>query len=236
MGILTNARKTGTGDTESRTTPPTGCALGAPLEGQATSFAAWWRASAPFALPRTALLSDRVASEPTRVMNEESFCIFYERTARSLKGYLTRLLNDSSRADDILQEAYLRLLQAKLPDHMNEQHRKNYLFRVATNLVRSEAVRPRTLPLDHVPADGLRSHHDPTDHTDLETMLRRLNPRQHELLLLAYVERFSHEEIAAIVGAKTASIRPMLARARGKLADMLKRGGFKPNLSRQEKP
>jgi hypothetical protein len=37
---------------KSPTTPQTGCALGAPPKGLASSFAFWWRAAAPFALHR----------------------------------------------------------------------------------------------------------------------------------------------------------------------------------------
>ena len=54
-------------------------------------------------------------------------------------------------------------------------------------------------------------------------MLEELSPKQRELLWLAYVERFSHGEIATMVGAKSESIRPMLARARQSLADLLRR-------------
>jgi len=39
---------------------------------------------------------------------------------------------------------------------------------------------------------------------------------------LAYVERFSHREIARVVGAKEQSIRPMLSRARDRFAALLK--------------
>jgi len=61
---------------------------------------------------------------------------------------------------------------------------------------------------------------------DLAGLLNELKPRQRELLWLAYVERFTHSEIAGIVGAKPGSIRPMLARARHKLAEILRQGGF----------
>jgi prolyl oligopeptidase len=49
-GLLRKTRKTVATPMEPRTTPPTGCALGPPPEDPASSFAAWWRASAPFAL------------------------------------------------------------------------------------------------------------------------------------------------------------------------------------------
>jgi RNA polymerase sigma-70 factor, ECF subfamily len=53
----------------------------------------------------------------------------------------------------------------------------------------------------------------------------RLKPRERELLWLAYVEQFSHDEIASMVGAKSQSIRSMLARARESFARLLRPTG-----------
>ena len=184
-------------------------------------------------LSRSVPFSDRSAAAPTRVMDEDEFRVFYERTAKPLRAYLVRVLQDISKADDILQEAYLRFLQAKTPDNMEDRHRKNYLFRIATNLVRDAAARHRTVPLDDLPCPRAPDN-DLAKRADLGGMLAALNPRQRELLWLAYVERFRHDEIAAIVGSKPASVRPMLARAREKLAEMLKRGGFEPKPAPQE--
>jgi RNA polymerase sigma-70 factor (ECF subfamily) len=78
--------------------------------------------------------------------DEERFRLFYERTARPLRAYLLRALCDISKADDLLQESYLRLLRAKLPVNMEDEHRKNYLFRIATNLLNNEHGRTVTQP------------------------------------------------------------------------------------------
>src|SRR3954451_5276203 len=88
--------------------------------------------------------------------DEERFRLFYERTARSLRAYLMRALCDISKADDLLQESYLRLLRAKLPVDMEDEHRKNYLFRIATNLLKSEYSRTVMQPLsdDYASACG----------------------------------------------------------------------------------
>src|ERR1700685_4284275 len=83
----------------------------------------------------------KVAVEAAVRMDEETFHLFYERTARPLRGYLIRVLNDSAAADDLLQESYLRLLKAKLPDGASDEHLKNYLFRIATNLIKDQKAR-----------------------------------------------------------------------------------------------
>jgi RNA polymerase sigma-70 factor (ECF subfamily) len=178
------------------------------------------------AITADAIEADSVEKEP-RGMSEEAFLLFYAQTARPLRGYLSRLLTDASFVEDVLQEAYFRMLRADLPAGMTEAHRKNYLFRTATNLVRDEGRRRKPLALDQCeiarcPGENV------AERRDVERFLAALKPRERELLWLAYVEQFSHRDIAGIVGAKPQSIRPMLSRARGRLAEILRKGGFAP--------
>lgn len=176
-----------------------------------------------FVQPAPALVSDTAVSAGTM---EDEFRAFYERTARPLRAYLYRMTRDLSRADDILQESYLRYLQANLPDGMTGQHRKNYLFRIATNLLHDAAKTGDTKELTDCTAQS-----DVTAELewqqDSARLLHQLTPRQRELLWLAYVEKFTHKEIAGMIGVGAASIAPMLAKARERFSEILSRGGFK---------
>ena len=82
-------------------------------------------------------------------MDEDAFRAFYDRTARSLWGYLSRMTGDPQVADDLLQETYYRFLRAR--GHWeSEAHRRAYLFRIATNLARDgrrRAVAAQTVAL-----------------------------------------------------------------------------------------
>ena len=51
-------------------------------------------------------LAERHADEALAVMGDDEFRAFYERTARPLWAYLSRLCGDPYKADDFLQEAY----------------------------------------------------------------------------------------------------------------------------------
>jgi RNA polymerase sigma-70 factor (ECF subfamily) len=160
-------------------------------------------------------------------MDEAEFHAFYVKTAPQLRGYLRRVTGDASTADDLLQESYLRLLRAPLGP-TEEAHRKHYLFRVATNLLHdhfraskhSFAPLPENLPPAHSNRDFSLEH-------DFEKLLLELKPRERELLWLAYVEGYRHEEIAKLMSCRAASIRPMLFRARGRLAGLLRARGWK---------
>ncbi|HEY2364667.1 MAG TPA: RNA polymerase sigma factor [Candidatus Angelobacter sp.] len=64
---------------------------------------------------------------------QADFEAFYSRTARTLHGYLCRLCGDSATADEVLQETYIRMLNAPA---MDDLPRKGYLYKTATNLLR----------------------------------------------------------------------------------------------------
>ena len=53
----------------------------------------------------------------------------------------------------------------------------------------------------------------------------QLKPRERSLLWLAYAQGFSHAEIAASLGLKTASLKALLFRARQRLMGLLGQPG-----------
>ena len=75
----------------------------------------------------------RAATESFVPMDEEAFRAFYDRTSRPVWAYLSRITGDRQLADDLLQEAYYRFYRAGAA-HVDEAHRRNSLFRIATNL------------------------------------------------------------------------------------------------------
>lgn len=165
-------------------------------------------------------------------MGEEEFRAFYERTARPLWSYLSRISGDRQLADDLLQEAYYRFYRAGR-QHESESHRRNSLFQIATNVSRDaarRASRHHDVPLvdehDETPGAVAASNEPaPERHaairTDLQRALTHLEPLQRELLWLAYAQGASHEEIAGIVGVRAISVRTLLLRAKRKLAKIL---------------
>ena len=155
-------------------------------------------------------------------MDEESFHAFYEQTARNLRGYLRSMLIDPTMTDDLLQESYFRLLNANLPASAEPAYRKNYLYRIATNLVYDHR---RSRKLDELPED-LMAAPSPDTTQDIAQAFERLKPKDRDILWMAYVECFSHKEIAEVLRLGVDSIRPTLARARARFADILRRRGL----------
>lgn len=160
------------------------------------------------------------------LMDEEVFAGFYHRTARAVWAYLARVSGNAALADDLLQESYLRFLCAGRWKN-DEDACRRYLFRIATNLMRDHWRKPQTAALEEIPEAALAA----SDRRDLERMdsqavlgpgFSQLNPRERQLLWLAYAEGCTHREIAQITGLGTTSIRVMLFRARRRLARLLR--------------
>lgn len=166
-------------------------------------------------------------------MDEEAFRSFYDRTARPLWAYLSRLASDPAQADDLLQETYFRFLRAKSA-YESEAHRRHSLFRIATNLARDAHRRKKADPLRHAgdAADetiGLATSLPAPDaaidamasSAHVQGALQQLAPRERAMLWLAYAHGSSHKEIAEAVGVKAPSVKQLLFRARRKMAALL---------------
>src|ERR1700690_2871028 len=134
------------------------------------------------------------------VMDEDAFRAFYERTARGVWAYLARVTGDRQLADDLLQETFYRFLRAAA-HHESETHRRNSLYRIATNLARDARRRnlvraPFSLPcldVERVAAPGDNS--DSAERkADFTRAMSRLKQRERAILWLAYAEGASHRE------------------------------------------
>lgn len=165
------------------------------------------------------------AAATTGALDEGAFTAFYGRTAAGLWRYLRRLAGDGATADDLLQESYVKLLGAGAAVPVDERHRRAYLYRIATNLLRDRWRRSRRREgwLERL-FSGSPAASEPRRsdrRLDLDAVLATLRRRERTLLWLAYVEGYDHHEIAEIVGVAAASVRVMLFRARKKLAAVL---------------
>jgi RNA polymerase sigma-70 factor, ECF subfamily len=170
------------------------------------------------------------AAEPLS-MDEDAFRAFYDLTSRAVWAYLSHVTGDPHAADDLLQETYIRFLGANRRWE-SDAHRRNFLFRVATNLARDRHRRNTVRRAEPLNTDRIGGHGgfatpagDPEGRVDLRRALAQLPGRERELLWLAYAEGSSHEEIAHALGLRAGGIRVLLFRARRKLARLLRGGG-----------
>ena len=90
---------------------------------------------------------DALATDEPLSMDEDAFRAFYDLTSRAVWAYLSHVTGDPHAADDLLQETYIRFLGVRRRWE-SDAHRRNFLFRVATNLAhdRHRRNRPRAGP------------------------------------------------------------------------------------------
>jgi RNA polymerase sigma-70 factor (ECF subfamily) len=165
-------------------------------------------------------------------LDEAAFSSFYRGASRLLWSYVYRVTGNAADADDIVQEAFLRLLRADLGP--SEEDWRRYLYRVASNLVvdRWRSRKRRDQHDEHalisaaVDGGGQASGSSVDPVYDVARTFGELASRERALLWLAYVEGESHEEIAASLGLGRHSIKVLLFRARRHLRDLLKAKGL----------
>ena len=157
------------------------------------------------------------------MLTEQALGEFYEKHARDVWTYAYRVTGNAADADDIVQEAFLRLFKAeRLPD--SDEELRRYVFRVAGNLV---ADRWRRRTRDEraaltAPDAAISAGRD----LDVVRTFSELKPRERALLWLAYVEGDSHTDIAESLRLGRGSVKVLLSRARSRLRDLLTARGM----------
>jgi RNA polymerase sigma-70 factor (ECF subfamily) len=165
-----------------------------------------------------AALNDTALLASTARGDTAAFETLFQRHYDRVYGILFRLVGERGEAEDLAQEAFLRL-------HAHARRRRNsddnvsaWLYRVATNLGYN-ALRDRRrrwqrdvhlVPSETGDAEAEAARRE--ERRAVRAALARLNERQAQLLILRQME-FSYAECAAIVGVAPASVGALLARA-----------------------
>ena len=138
-----------------------------------------------------------------------------------------RFLGDATEAEDVAQEAFLRILEAS-PRYRPTASFRTYLYRVVTNLCLDRARKKRPLYLERLP-DAASSGPTPADafaaqerHEAVRVALETIPPRQRAAIVLRHFEGLSIQEIASILEATPKAVERLLARARSALELRLK--------------
>lgn len=176
------------------------------------------------AMAHAGMTAAEAAEASAELLDERTFHALYGRTAAPLRAYVVRTLGSPDHADDIVQEAFLRLLRTPLKTRDLDELRA-YTFRVASHLVVDHWRARRHESRDAVPDRGATGP-DYGLRLDVRRLFARLKPRERQLVWLAHVEQANHQEIAATLGLRAGSIRVLLSRARGKLATLLREHGL----------
>lgn len=134
----------------------------------------------------------------------------YRACAPQVFGYLLRLVRDRGAAEDLLQEAFVRVSR-RLEALRDPGAARGYVFRAATNLA-IDRVRARRRRRDATLEDGVEPHACPPEADGavaaeardevaaMHAALDRLEPRARAALLLRYVHGFRLVDVGDAIG------------------------------------
>lgn len=145
-------------------------------------------------------------------------------------GYAARMLGDRAEAEDVAQEAMLRLWRAAAGWRTGEAQVATWLYRVVTNLctdrLRSRQRR-RAEALDDAPevadaAAGVEAGMIEADRmAALDAALAELPERQRQAVVLRHLEGLSNPEIAVVMEIGVEAVESLTARGKRALAAIL---------------
>ncbi len=138
-----------------------------------------------------------------------------------------RMLGDRAEAEDLAQEAMLRLWKIAPDWRTGEAKVSTWLYRVVTNLATDRLRRRRGVGLDEAPemADESASALDQMISADriaaLQGALDQLPARQRQAVILRHLEGLSNPEIAAAMEIGVEAVESLTARGKRALAALL---------------
>jgi RNA polymerase sigma-70 factor (ECF subfamily) len=149
----------------------------------------------------------------------------------------TRLLGDRMEAEDVAQEAFVRIWRQAPHWRAGEAKFDTWLHRVALNLCYDRLRGRREEPMDALPdapdpAAGPDAQLDAlTRDARVRAALAALPSRQREALVLTYYQELSNIEAAGLMGISVDALESLLARARRTLRTQLAGGGASKDIA-----
>jgi RNA polymerase sigma factor (sigma-70 family) len=176
------------------------------------------------------ILRKKTASAGLKVWTVAELGAFYTEHRSELVAHASRILKDSARAEEVIQDALIKVMLAA-PELESADHALGYMHRTIENLCidifRIEGRRPNLVILDDASAELESTWVDNKDHADVisaaedaaivRQALAMLSPAERTALVMWEMDGRSTEEIAAELGIKESAVRHTVSRARASL-------------------
>jgi RNA polymerase sigma factor (sigma-70 family) len=174
------------------------------------------------------------ASAGLKVWTVAELGAFYTEHRSELVSHASRILKDSARAEEVIQDALIKVMLAA-PELESTDHALGYMHRTIENLCidifRMEGRRPNLVVLDDGSAELESTWVDNEDHVDViaaaddaaivRQALAMLSPAERAALVMWEMEGRSTKEIAAELGIKESAVRHTVSRARASLRKVM---------------
>jgi len=176
----------------------------------------------------------QTASAAPTTWSVADFGAFYTEHSAELRAHAARILKDTQRAEEVVQDALIKFMLAA-PELDSADHALGYLHRTIENLCvdifRLEGRRPNLVLLDDAQAEVESTWVDAGDHSEviaqaddaaiIRQALAMLSPAERTALVMWEMDGRTTEEIAAELNIKESAVRHTLSRARASLRRVL---------------
>ena len=176
----------------------------------------------------------KTASAAPTTWSVADFGAFYSEHSSELRAHAARILKDTQRAEEVVQDALIKFMLAA-PELESADHALGYLHRTIENLCvdifRLEGRRPNLVLLDDAQAEVESTWVDAGDHSEviaqaddaaiIRQALAMLSPAERTALVMWEMDGRTTEEIAAELNIKESAVRHTLSRARASLRRVL---------------
>ena len=172
---------------------------------------------------------DRDVVERARSGDQEAFAELVHQVSDTLLGVARRILRDPALAEDVLQDAFLQIWRGAGTFNPFRGSGRGWIYTVvrhcALNAVRGACLE---INVDSSDLENLADHRQADEEVhmsigiaDLEHCLSLLMPDKRACIVLAFVEGFTHEQIALKLNAPLGTVKTRIRRGLLCLKDQL---------------
>lgn len=153
--------------------------------------------------------------------------VLTQRLTPVVLGFATRMLGDRAEAEDVAQEAMLRLWRVAPDWRQGEAKVTTWLYRVVSNLCIDRLRAKRGVALDAIeePADQtpgvLDKMVESERHLALQAALDTLPDRQRQAVVMRHIDGVSNPDIADVMDISVEAVESLTARGKRNLARVL---------------
>lgn len=153
--------------------------------------------------------------------------ILTQRLTPRIFGHAVRMLGDRAEAEDVVQDAMLRLWKTAPDWRQGEAKVTTWLYRVVANLCTDRLRKTRSVALDSIPEpeDDTASAADTLQNRArmdaLQSALDDLPDRQRQAVILRHIEGMANPEIAEIMEIGVEAVESLTARGKRALSKAL---------------
>jgi len=164
-----------------------------------------------------------------------AFAQIYERYYQSIYNYVYYRVGDSSLAEDLTAEVFLKALEGIETFTFRGVPFSAWLYRIANNLVADHFRHQPQQPDLSLEEELIAAEGEPSEALErgltqqqLAQALRGLTEEQRQVIILKFVEGLSNTEVAQVLGKTEGAVKGLQHRALARLGRILSRQGFSP--------